>query len=463
MTQSSRLVTAISFAALWLGCGVPVCAESLDREKAGVVRVTASVDGKRKTGTGFIVRLEKDAAYILTASHVVEGDKHPEIEFFTRRNLQSEAETARIEGDDPRGLALLVVRGKDNLPAGLTTLPLAVGANLSGGEEVTAIGFPQSGGPWAVVRANVVARVGRDLTLGGSVDEGNSGGPILMDGNVVGVVVSVDGKFGRAVPAAIARLVLEGWGVQLEQSQAASRPDSRSSPTSGFRVSDVTARPADPASFKGACPVKIDFAWKVSVAGGAGKVTYSVVRGDGVTSPAETISFPGAGSQDVRTSWTLGRADLSRNYTSWVALRILSPQPLESEKINFSADCERSPVAGPSQDSSVKILHADCEKLRSMTTYRIVVNGEGHGPAGAILHAALMRDGKQLATPAATCADWKRCQREQSDPNKTNWSISTMFAGPAPTEMIISLDPVSKTAEDPSFSSDRVSLKCSGF
>jgi hypothetical protein len=84
-------------------------------------------------------------------------------------------------------------------------------------------------------------------------------------------------------------------------------------------------------------------------------------------------------------------------------------------------------------------------------------------PAGAVLHAALLRDGKQLATPAAACADWKHCQREQSDPDKTNWSISTMFAGPAPTEMIISLDPVSKTAEDPSFSSDRVSLKCSGF
>jgi hypothetical protein len=154
---------------------------------------------------------------------------------------------------------------------------------------------------------------------------------------------------------------------------------------------------------------------------------------------------------------------LSRNYTSWVALRILSPQSLESEKINFSAECERAPVAGSSQDSSVKILHADCEKLRSGTTYRIVLNGEGHAPAGAILHAALMRDGKQLAAPAAACADWKHCQRERTDPDKTNWSISTMFLGPAPTEAIISLDPVSKTEQDPSFASDRVSLKCSGF
>ena len=155
MNQRSYPTFMLLLAALWLGWDVTVCAESLDREKAGVVKITASSDGKRKTGTGFIVRLEKDAAYILTASHVVEGDKHPDIEFFTRRNLQSQAETTRIEGDDPRGLALLVVRDKDNLPAGLTVLPLAVGANLSGGEEITAIGFPQGGGPWAVVRANV--------------------------------------------------------------------------------------------------------------------------------------------------------------------------------------------------------------------------------------------------------------------------------------------------------------------
>jgi hypothetical protein len=446
-----------------LGLGVPVRAQSLDREKAGVVRITASVDGKRKTGTGFIVRLEKDIAYILTASHVVEGDKQPEVEFFTRRNVQSRAETARIEGDDPRGLALLLVRGKDNLPAGLTVLPLAVGASLSGGEEITAIGFPQGGGPWAVVRANVVSRVGRDLTLGGSVDEGNSGGPILIDGSVVGVVVSVEGKFGRAVPAAIARLVLDGWGVPLEQSPGADRPAAQAGPTTGFRVLEVTPRAADPASLRGACPRKIDFSWKVSVAGGAGPVTYSVVRGDGVTGPTETISFAGPGSQEVRTAWTVGRADLSRNYTSWIALRILSPQKLESEKTNFSADCQGAPAAPSPQESSVKILHAACEKLRTGTTYRIVLDGEGHGPAGAILRAALMHDGKLLATPAASCVDWKRCQREPTDPDKTHWKLSTMFLGSAPTEAIISLDPGSKAEQDPSYAVDRVSLKCSSF
>jgi hypothetical protein len=44
--------------------------------KLGVVKITAEVEGEQpKVGTGFIVRWEKDAAYIVTASHVIEGDE----------------------------------------------------------------------------------------------------------------------------------------------------------------------------------------------------------------------------------------------------------------------------------------------------------------------------------------------------------------------------------------------------
>ncbi len=187
--------------------------QALDQQRAAVVKVTSVVDGKRKTGTGFIVRMEGDTAYILTASHVVEGDNHPKVAFFARQNVPVEADTARIEGGDPRGLALLLVRGKDKLPPGLVALPLAQGASLSGGEQVTAIGFPQGGGPWAVARADVVSRVGRDLTLAGPIDEGNSGGPVLRNGAVVAVVTGVNASFALATPAAIASLTLEGWAV----------------------------------------------------------------------------------------------------------------------------------------------------------------------------------------------------------------------------------------------------------
>jgi hypothetical protein len=212
--------------------------QDLDRQKAGVVKVTSRLDGARRTGTGFIVHLDADAAYIVTASHVVEGDNRPLIEFFTRRNATAEAETVRIEGGDPRGLALLVVRGKDRLPAGIGALPLRRGADLRGGESVATIGFPRGGGAWAVVRATVVSREGRDLMLDGSIDEGNSGGPVLMGENVVGVVTLLDGKFARAVPADLVSFVLEGWGVRPDAARAAKGAARRADFASGRECRD---------------------------------------------------------------------------------------------------------------------------------------------------------------------------------------------------------------------------------
>jgi hypothetical protein len=442
--------------AVLLSAPLPLRAEALEREKAGVVKVTATVDGKRKTGTGFIVRLEQGTAYILTASHVVEGDNHPEIEFFTRRNVTSRAETARIEGDDPRGLALLLVRGKDNLPAGLVALPLASGASLSGGEEVTAIGFPQGGGPWAVVRANVVSRVGRDLTLGGSIDEGNSGGPILIDGNVAGVVMGVDGKFGRAIPAAIARLVLDGWGLPATSPD----PGAGQSPPQGaeFRVVEVVPRPAQPNHFSGTCPVTIELAWKVSVKG-TGKVSYSVIHADGASGPVESVSFSAPGSTEVRASWTLGEAAVARTYTSWAALRILEPQKIESEKSHFTVECKTASGTVPEEKSTVKIEQATCEKLRGGTTYRVVLRGQARGPAGGQLHASLVRAGKVVSTPTASCSGWKNCQRAQAESDSTAWTISTMHVGPPPDEAVLSVDPQSG-ATPPTPPAARAELRC---
>ena len=60
--------------------------QTIDDVKKGVVKIEAQIEGKRKVGTGFIVKLEKNAAYIVTASHVIEGDAQPRISFFTQPN-----------------------------------------------------------------------------------------------------------------------------------------------------------------------------------------------------------------------------------------------------------------------------------------------------------------------------------------------------------------------------------------
>jgi len=238
----------LSLLLLLLCLAAPAVAQSLDQQKSGVVKITSQTDDLRRTGTGFVVRVEKDAAFILTASHVVEGDNKPRVEFFARRNSAVPAEVLRIEGGDPRGLALLVVRGKESVPPDLQALPVAGPERLVGGEPVTVIGFPQGGGAWAVLRASVVSQEGRELTLDGSIGEGNSGGPVLREGRVIGVVTTVGGGggFGRALPATLIRLVLDGWGVTLADVPASAAQTASSDAPQSPRRSGASGDPSDP-------------------------------------------------------------------------------------------------------------------------------------------------------------------------------------------------------------------------
>lgn len=71
-------------------------------------------------------------------------------------------------------LALL----KAESPKQLMVLGLETSAMPKVGDEVTTIGFPQTGGAWLVSRADLSGCDGVDLVLsGGAIDEGNSGGP----------------------------------------------------------------------------------------------------------------------------------------------------------------------------------------------------------------------------------------------------------------------------------------------
>ncbi len=194
--------------------GAASYAQDIDALRAGVVKISSLSEGKRKTGTGFIVKLEPGIAYIITAAHVVEGDPAPQVEFFTRQNLSAKAEVRKIEGGDPQGLALIVVRGQENLPPGLVSLKLSASVQLkAGADQVTAIGFPSGVASWGVLRVNVVSLEGRNIVLSKDLEEGNSGGPVIKDNQVVGMVIGLNQGFGLAVPASILRTVLTNWGL----------------------------------------------------------------------------------------------------------------------------------------------------------------------------------------------------------------------------------------------------------
>ncbi|MEK7761082.1 MAG: SUMF1/EgtB/PvdO family nonheme iron enzyme [Nitrospirota bacterium] len=206
-------------------------AKNIEDLKRGIVKITAQVEGRTNIGTGFIVRLDKDAAYIVTAAHVVAGDTHPKVEFFTKRNLPVTAEVLGLEGNDEvRGLALLVVRGPENLPKGLTALSLAGATRLTGGELIVVIGFPPNAGPWAIVKGNIVSRQGRDILFSPSIESGHSGGPIFQGGNVVGVVGLGSQSAGRGVTIRSVQDYIEGFGITAQERASAASMATESSP-----------------------------------------------------------------------------------------------------------------------------------------------------------------------------------------------------------------------------------------
>ena len=199
-------------------------AQDIAQIKKGVVKITAQVEGKNKIGSGIIVKLEEDHVYIVTASHVVEGDQQPSAMFFSAPHRPFRARVLGLEGGNPAGLAALLIEGK--LPPDLQALNLDQTTSIGGGEAITLIGFPQpEGSLWTVTTGTLSGRRGSALSFAGVADEGNSGGPVLFQGEVVGIVTQVGAKFNSAAPAMLARFALEGWGVRLSEEIRTPPPD----------------------------------------------------------------------------------------------------------------------------------------------------------------------------------------------------------------------------------------------
>jgi hypothetical protein len=145
--------------------------------------------------------------------------------FYAAPHRAYRARVLGLEGGNPAGLAALLVEGK--IPSDLLALHLDQTAAVSGGEPITLIGFPRAEGSlWTVTTGTLSGRRGSALSFSGTADEGNSGGPVLFQGKVVGIVTEVGAKFNTAVPALVAHFALEGWGVRLveEAREQSTRP-----------------------------------------------------------------------------------------------------------------------------------------------------------------------------------------------------------------------------------------------
>lgn len=223
-----------------------------------VVKITSKApDRPQRTGTGFIVRVDRDLVYIATASHVIEGDPKPQVAFYHDKRKPLAADIGALEGGDPKGLAYLIVR--DWTIAGRVKALnwSAERPGLSRGDDVVVIGFGQGQGEWGVIRGSVASIAGSDIRIDGRIEAGNSGGPIIKDGNVAGMVTSMNQGFGVGKSGIIVVTTLAGWDVPV--STAAPRttlPAARPAPeaskeviavaTKGPNEPPVSAAPASP-------------------------------------------------------------------------------------------------------------------------------------------------------------------------------------------------------------------------
>jgi serine protease Do len=171
---------------------------------------------RRSLGSGLIVKVEKDKAYILTNNHVVEDAKSITVRFdrHTERG-------ARIVGTDPKtDIAVLEVnvKGIDGIKGRVATLGDSDRVRV--GQIVIAIGNPY--GLERTVTVGVVSALKRSIGItqyesyiqtDAAINPGNSGGPLInIHGEVIGIntaIVASGQGLGFAIPINLARWVME--------------------------------------------------------------------------------------------------------------------------------------------------------------------------------------------------------------------------------------------------------------
>jgi hypothetical protein len=174
-------------------------AQDINTLKSGVVRIRNT--STQDVGTGFIIRIDGERAYIITASHVVKDNEHPSVYLYNRQNEAVQATLAYREADEQKGLALLEIKSNKETFAGLVPVGLRVSSDLKGGEQVQVIGFPDGVTIWSVAPGNISRLEARNLVFSAPVRTGNSGSPVFFNGLVVGLVTDADPSSAYAVRA----------------------------------------------------------------------------------------------------------------------------------------------------------------------------------------------------------------------------------------------------------------------
>jgi S1-C subfamily serine protease len=197
--------------------------EVINHIKAATVFIKVRTGPLEASGTGFLMQAEGDTALIVTNEHVVAPPKglslpptRYEVIFHSGRKTERSFAATLVAADADRDLAVLRVKGAEDLPK---PLDIAEKVELAETMPVYLFGFP-FGKALSASRGNPAITIGRGgisslreddrgkvtvIQIDGDLNPGNSGGPVVdRKGRLVGVAVAkIRGtNIGMAVPAA---------------------------------------------------------------------------------------------------------------------------------------------------------------------------------------------------------------------------------------------------------------------
>jgi hypothetical protein len=109
---------------------------------------------------------------------------------------------------------------------------------------------------------------------------------------------------------------------------------------------------ANPTIYNGSCPAFIEFSGTIYDNVGNRDIRYRFIRSDGASGQEQVIHFNQPGSQSVSTSWTLGDINALPSYQGWVAIEILQPIQLQSNRAEFEMYCAPTTGGAPPGGSS---------------------------------------------------------------------------------------------------------------
>ena len=176
-----------------------------------LVRIVATRQEVTIRGTGFVIAVDAAGVVVVTSSHVLEGVAGLEVTFAAGAS-QTTVGDMRLETENRHGVALFRVRGQ--LPPSLKALELSADRPALN-QSLSLMGYPAMSPTPLTLSRGYAGQKGRLYTLDQQVGEGFSGGPVLLEGRVIGMVTAMEGGFTYAIPSAVVREFVNGSGIAL--------------------------------------------------------------------------------------------------------------------------------------------------------------------------------------------------------------------------------------------------------